>query len=689
MTKITPEHLARDAFVYVRQSTNDQLLNNHESRRRQYGLADRAHALGWMSVEVIDDDLGRSGSGIARPGFEKLLAAICEGRVGAVVSIEASRLARNGRDWHTLLEFCGLVGTLIVDEEGIYDPRHPNDRLLLGMKGTMSEMELSLFRQRSLEALKQKARRGELFLTVAIGYLKTSHDRIEKDPDRRVQQAIALVFAKFTELQTVRQVHLWMRQQRLPLPATEYGPEGRKVVWKLPVYNTLHHMLTNPTYAGAYAFGRTGSRITIEAGRKRIVRGYRKDRSAWEVLIHDHHEGYIGWADFERNQRLISDNANGKSFMSRGSVRRGEALLAGLLRCGHCGRKLHVAYSGENGSSGRYHCRGGHLNHGTDWCISFGGMRIDRAIGAEVIVRLQPLGVEAAISAMEARRAETEEKRRQVELAIEQARYEAARARRQYDAVDPDNRLVAGELEHRWNERLLAVRALEDERDALAVHSTPALAEAERGRLLALGADVERAWHSAGATPATRKRIIRTLIEEIVVRVEDDALELMIRWAGGDHTPLRVRKNRVGQHRWTTGADVVELVTVLARQVPDKAIAAILNRAGKATGRGNGWTRSRVCWLRNHRGIPPYRDGERSERGELTLEEAAVALKVSEATVRRLIAEKILPATQFCKGAPWVIRADDLQNEEVKRAADARRQRRPASADRRQNVLAL
>ena len=229
MTRITPDHLARGAFVYVRQSTSDQVLHNHESRRRQYGLVDRARALGWAAVEVIDDDLGRSGSGISRPGFEKLLAAICEGRVGAVVSIEASRLARNGRDWHTLLEFCGLVGTLIVDEDGVYDPRHPNDRLLLGMKGTMSEMELSLFRQRSLEALKQKARRGELFLTVAIGYVKTSHDRIEKDPDRRVQEAITLAFNKFAELQTVRQVHLWMRQERLPLPATEYGPEGRKV----------------------------------------------------------------------------------------------------------------------------------------------------------------------------------------------------------------------------------------------------------------------------------------------------------------------------------------------------------------------------------------------------------------------------------------------------------------------------
>jgi excisionase family DNA binding protein len=317
-------------------------------------------------------------------------------------------------------------------------------------------------------------------------------------------------------------------------------------------------------------------------------------------------------------------------------------------------------------------------------------MRIDRAVGAEVIERLQPLGIEAALGALEAQHAENMEQRRQVELAIEQARYEAARARRQYDAVDPDNRLVAAELEQRWNERLLAVRALEDDRDALAASPKTSLTEAERQRLLSLGADLEIAWNSPGATPATRKRIIRTLIEEIVVRVEDDALDLVIRWVGGDHTPLRVRKNRAGQHRWTTNADVVELVTVLARQLPDKAIASILNRAGKTTGRGNGWTRSRVCIMRNHRGIPPYREGERVERGEVTLEEAARVLEVSEATVRRLIKEKVLPAAQHGKGAPWVIRAADLDDPTVKQTADARRLRRPPpSEDHRQNILDL
>jgi len=652
MSKITPEHLIRQAILYIRQSTPDQVAHNLESQRRQYGLTDRARQLGWSDVVVIDDDLGRSGGGVARPGFEKLLAAICEGRVGAVVSIEASRLARNGRDWHTLLEFCGLVGTLIVDEDGVYDPRHPNDRLLLGMKGTMSEMELSVLRQRSLEALKQKARRGELFMTVAVGYVRIGGNRIEKDPDRRIVEALDLVFAKFGEMQSVRQVHLWLRHERIPLPAVTYGTEDRRIKWKPPVYNTILHILTNPIYAGAYAFGRTGSRVSIEAGLKKVVRGFKKERKDWEVLIPNHHKGYLSWADYERNLRLIADNANGKNPMSRGALRRGEALLAGLLRCGHCGRKLHVAYSGAGGNTGRYHCRGGFINHGGDRCISFGGMRIDRDVGAEVIERLQPLGIEAALAAQAAHSRASEDKRRQVELALEQARYEVGRARRQYDAVDPDNRLVAAELEKRWNEKLTVVHDLEAELEQLTTSPATELTPVDRERLMALGADLQTAWTSAGVTPETRKRIVRTVIDEIIVRVEDNVLDLVIRWHGGDHSALKVKKNRTGQHRWSAAGETVDLVRVLARQMPDKAIAAVLNRAGKTTGRGNGWTQSRVCSLRSHNAIPTYREGERRERGEVTLDEAAAALSVSPSTVRRLIKDGQLSANQLCKGAP-------------------------------------
>jgi len=687
MSKITPEHLARQAIVYIRQSTADQVINNLESQRRQYGLADRARQLGWSDVAVIDDDLGRSGGGIARPGFEKLLAAICEGRVGAVVSIEASRLARNGRDWHTLLEFCGLVGSLIIDEDGVYDPCHPNDRLLLGMKGTMSEMELSVLRQRSVEALKQKARRGELFMTVAVGYVRVGNNRIEKDPDRQVTEALGLVFAKFTEMQSVRQVHLWFRHERIPLPAVIYGAEGRRIEWKLPVYNTIHHILTNPIYAGAYAFGRTGSRISIEGGRKKVMRGYRKEQKDWEVLIPNHHEGYLSWTDYERNLAVIADNANGKTPMSRGALRRGEALLAGLIRCGHCGRKLHVAYSGKDGNTGRYHCQGGFINHGGDRCISFGGMRINREVGAEVIERLQPLGIEAALAAQVARGRANEDKRHQIELALERARYEVARARRQYDAVDPDNRLVASELEKRWNERLTVVRSLQSELEGLTASPVTELTLADRERLMTLGADLQRAWTSSGVTSETRKRIVRTLIDEIIVRVEDNALNLVIRWHGGDHSALKVKKNRSGQHRWSAEGETIDLVRVLARQLPDKAIAPVLNRAGKTTGRGNGWTQSRVCSLRNHNAIPTYREGERQERGEVTLDEAAAILSVSPSTVRRLINDGQLSANQLCKGAPWIIRAVDLERSDVKRAAAARRLRRPPSDNPMQKTL--
>jgi len=317
-------------------------------------------------------------------------------------------------------------------------------------------------------------------------------------------------------------------------------------------------------------------------------------------------------------------------------------------------------------------------------------MRVDRAVGTEIIERLQPLGIEAAFAAEAARGRANDDKRRQLELSLEQARFEVCRARRQYNAVDPDNRLVASELEARWNARLGDVVALEQEISALdeAAPSAPVSA-ADRTRLMALGSDLERAWASPGATPATKKQIVRTLIDEIIVRVEGERLALVIRWQGGDHSELSLRKGRNGQHRWSTEADVVELTRALARLMPDKLIAAALNRAGKTTGRGNGWTQSRVCSLRNHHGIDVYRDGERQARGEMTLDEAAEALVLSPSSVRRLIREGQLPADQFCKGAPWIIRAADLAREDVIRAADARRLRAPPSGHRDQKTLEL
>jgi DNA invertase Pin-like site-specific DNA recombinase len=656
MTEITSEHLAHSAFVYIRQSTADQLVHNKESRRRQYALADRARQLGWSSIEIVDDDLGRSGGGVSRPGFERLLAAICEGRVGAVLAIEASRLARNGRDWHTLIEFCGFVGTIIVDEDGIYDPRHPNDRLLLGMKGTMSELELSLFRQRSHEALKQKARRGALFLGVAAGYLKIGRDRIEKDPDQRVQDALKLVFSKFTEFQSARKVHAWLRDERIAVPVKSHDVEGRRIIWRLPAYNTVHNILTNPIYAGAYAFGRTMSKVSIENGRKHVRRGLRRPQTEWDVLLKDQHEGYITWDEFERNQRVITNNATGKGGATvKGAVRRGELLLAGLLRCGHCSRKLQVGYGGK---TGRYFCA--RTTHDTERCISIGGFSSDRAVGAEVLRILKPLGIDAAVKALKVETDETSATQRQLALALQQARYEATHARRQYDAVDPANRLVAGELERRWNEALQVVHRIEGEIATLEAKKPAPLGERERRHLMEIGTDLELAWSHPAATTETRKRILRAALNEIVVRREGGFIEMVLHWHGGEHTPLKFKANEVGKNRWTIPEDTLSLIRELARQMPDRQIARLLNRVGKPTGRGNGWTEERVRSFRGHHDIAVYRQGEWAERGEITLEAAAQIIGVTTMTALRMLKRGDVKGQQLCKGAPWVIKAEDV-----------------------------
>jgi len=685
MNKITPEHLLRDAYVYIRQSTSDQLAHNPESRRRQYALKGRAETLGWQNVVVIDDDLGRSGGGIARKGFERLLVAIGNGSAGAVLAIEASRLARNGRDWHTLLEFCGLVGCLLIDEDGVYDPRLVNDRLLLGMKGTFSELELSILRQRSQEALRLKASRGDLHTSVALGYVRSASDRLEMDPDRRVRGAIDLVFRKFDEVGSVRQVAVWLRQEGIQLPRFVHGQEGRTIAWHLPRYNSVHRILTNPVYAGAYVFGRTVSQVRVEAGRKAVKSGVRRRQEEWSVLIRDHHAGYITWEQYERNQRLIGDNANMKGAMVPGSVRNGGGLLVGLLRCGHCGRKLTVQHNGLRGVA-RYLCNGASVNHGArDKCITFGNMRIDAAVSAEVLRAISPLAIEAAFAAVAERDRVSTDRIDQLEAALEQARYEAARAGRQYDKVEPENRIVATELERRWNERLAEVARLEEQiRTAQEMQLGLGISEAERTELMALADDLPRAWNHPAAKAETRKRILRTMLEEVVVRAEPGHLRLKLHWKGGDHTTLDVQKSRHGEHRWKTSTATEQLIHELARLLPDGSIAAVLNRLGIRSAKGHTWTQLRIRNFRAERGIAIYREGERAERGELILHEAASQLDVSKMTVIRLIKANVLPAKQCCPGAPYVILREDLESATIRRAVESGR---AVSNDSRQKVM--
>ena len=467
-TKITPDHLSRSAVVYVRQSTLSQVTGNLESQRCQYDLAGAAEKAGFITVTVIDDDLGRSGSGSAhRPGFERLVAMVCSGVVGAVYCIEASRLARNGRDWHHLVDLCALAGSLVIDPDGAYDPRLVNDRLLLGLKGTMSEYELSLLRQRGIAARDPKACRGEYRFMLPPGFCWSEAGKIEIDPDEHVVEMIRLVFAKFRELGSARQVFLWLRTADLKMPVILRNIDVYKLIWKAPAYHSVVQLLHNPLYAGAYAFGRRGQRTRIVDGRARKVSGFDKPREAWNVLLRDNHAGYISWQDYEDNQRLLLENAHMKKSCARKSARGGRALLTGLMRCGRCGRMMRVFYGQAKGHAHRYQCRGDDAHVGAGLCIGIGGIRIDRAVAACILEAVSGRAVEAALLAADQADRSRQEIAAAVDREVEAARYEATLAARRYEFVDPAKRHVAGELEARWNGALERVSQLEQKRDEL------------------------------------------------------------------------------------------------------------------------------------------------------------------------------------------------------------------------------
>ena len=658
MNKITAEHLSRQACVYIRQSTPDQVRHNLESQRRQYALVDHARSLGWENVEVIDEDLGMSGSGTRRPGFERLLRALCDGRVGAVFSIEASRLARNGRDWHTLLEFCSVVGALLIDAESIYDPRLTNDRLLLGMKGTISEMEVASFRERGQAALRQKAQRGALVQRVAVGYLRGADDRIEKDPDARIQSTIELVFRKFAELGSVRQVYFWLDREQIELPVVLGTKDAREMGWRPARYHAVLGILKNPVYAGGYAYGRKKTITRLEAGQK-VQRQVKRRREDWAVLILDHHESYIDWDVYQSNQAMIAHNENANSRAVRGAVRHGEALLAGLLRCGHCGAKLLAQYPRQRVI--RYQCSGYMLNRDQPCCVMFGGLRADRLVSEQLLRCLSPLGIDAAMAAIAALDNASDERIQQKELALKQACYEVAHARRQYDAVDPSNRLVAAELERRWNRALAAEAELEAEIAVLEDGREHPITDAQKQELLDFARDIPRLWDDPHSSPEYKKRLLRIALKEITATCEAETIRLVLHWQGGDHTQVEFPKIRTGQHRYATDHDLVEMIGKLARIEPDERIASILIKNERRTAHGQSWTAKRVCSLRSHHAISVYRQGERQDRGEISVREAANALGVTPTTIFRLIQLKQLPATQICTNSPWILLRKDVE----------------------------
>ena len=666
--KIKPHHRLRIAYVYIRQSTAYQVENNLESQRRQYGLVGKANELGFQQVQVIDEDLGLSGAqGSERSGFERLVAEVSMNRVGLVLGLEVSRLARNNRDWYHLLDFCALFDTLIADQDGIYNPRDANDRMLLGLKGTISEVEINLIKGRMLEGARHKAQRGELIYRLPIGYVKSAQNQIEQHPDRRVQQVVAQVFAKFRECCSVRQTLLWFVEEGIDFPAMVYGQLGQQLIWKRPVYNTLYHVLTNPTYAGAYVYGRHETRPGVEGGK---ITKHRRSvpMQSWQVVIKAHHPGYIDWDEFERNQALISANAKRLGEASRGPVLKGNGLLAGLLRCRRCGRKLDVAYGGKGGKVPRYECRRNRVMRGERDCLAFGGLRLDEAVGREVLKLVEPFAIEAAMQVIETHNQAEDEQRKLLQLELQSAEYEAQRAYRQYDQVDPENRLVCAQLEAKWNDCLLRCEQLREKLRQRPAKVEP-LSAAKKQALLDLTEDLPALWNAQSTTAEMRKQVLRTVIEEVICDVDKDKsmAVLDIHWAGGVHTRLSVKKNRRGEHRHCTEASTVELIRRLSAQMSDKAIAPLLNRLKIKTGKGNTWTRDRVRSFRGDHQIPAYPG---KQDGLLTLETAAQRLGVCAQSVRGLIRDKVIAANQVIAGAPWMISAPELEKKEVSEAVE-------------------
>lgn len=655
--KIRPHHLQRKAILYIRQSSPYQVLHNLESQKLQYAMQEHLRRLGWQDIEIIDEDLGRSASGTAtRAGFERMVAQVCLGQVGAVAAREVSRFARNSREWQQLVEVCRVVDTVLIDQETVYAPRQSNDRLLLGLKGSLNEYELDLLRQRSLEARREMAKRGELIVSAPVGYIKSDEPALEKTPDRRVREAIELLFDKVVEIGSVRQTLLWFQEHGLQFPAHTAKSE---VQWKRPSYGCFYRLLTNPVYGGAYAYGKSGP-VSICDGRLPRPGYRRKPREQWLSFIPNAHEGYVSWERFEQIQRLIANNLLGRELP--GSTRCGQALLAGLLRCRRCGHKLTVRYTGNRHDVLRYSCWRGFLDNGEPRCIAFGGVPADEAIGREVLRVVQPAAIEAAILASEEQAQKSDQVLAALQRDLEAAQYAARRAQKQFDAADPDNRLVADELERRWNQALQRVQNVQEQIDRH-TQCEQQVAAPGREEFLNLATQLATLWPDADAQ--LRKRIVRALIHEVIVDVDDAAAEvvLIIHWKGGVHSELRFPRRRRGQNNAHSSPQVIDAVRALANICTDDLIASALNRSGLPTGRGNRWSRERVTALRTHHKIACFNKERCVAEGWMNQTQAAAFLDISAGALRQAVSRGEIEAQHPLPDGPWVFNRHSLQTE--------------------------
>jgi len=674
-SKVKPSHTQRAAFVYIRQSSPSQVEHNRESTARQYALVEKACQLGWAKeqVTVIDEDLGLSGSGSdKRSGFARMTAEVALGHVGIVLGLEVSRLARNNADWYRLLDMFGMTDTLIGDSDGVYHPVLFNDRLVLGLKGTMSEAELHILRARLDGGIRNKAARGELRRGLPVGFVWGEQDgEVRFHPDEAIVSAIRTVFSKFTELGSARQVWLWFRSEGLSFPTR--ANMNSAIRWATPTYTGIHSVLTNPVYAGAYTYGKIRHERYVDAQGVLRRRTRHLPMDEWPVLLREHHPGYIDWATFQSNQARIDSNVHPQPHQAGGAVREGSALLQGLARCGKCGRRLHTHYRGRNAQPG-YHCSGKDLVQGRGvYCLNVGGVQIDQAVTDAFLQALTPAAVEATQRAFQQLEADRDAALRQWRLAVERARYEAERAERQYGAVEPENRLVARGLEAEWEKRLRDLAAAETELQRREQQRPRALSPEEQNRISCLGADLNKVWKAPTTTDRHRKELLRTLLEEVMVTVNrpEHRAHLTLRWRGGALTEFDLSLPRSQPRGARTAEDTLSLLRRLAVHYSDDVIAGILNRQGRNTARGERFTAAHVGGLRRYRNIPRFQPPEEPPTGELaTIRRAAEILGINTSTVHRWLNDGFIAGEQITPGAPWQIRiTDELRARFVEQAS--------------------
>jgi DNA invertase Pin-like site-specific DNA recombinase len=673
-SKVTASHRSRQAVVYVRQSTLTQLERNVESTARQYDLRERAVTLGWTNeqVRVIDVDLGISGSVLGqRTGFETLVADVAMGQIGIVLALEVSRLARDNAAWYRLLDLAGACDTLVADADGIYHPGLFNDRLLLGMKGMLSECELHVLRARLTGGIRNKAARGELRTGLPVGLVWGQDDgEIRLHPDEAVTGVIAAVFDQFAVCGSVRATWLWLRDNQLRWPLQRDGYRRDRlpeITWVEPTYHAVHTTLTHPAYAGAYVFGRTRRQRYVAADGHLRVRERRLRQDEWEVLITDHHRGFIDWHTYQANQDRIGGNIRPQQHQpGTGAVREGAALLQGLATCGMCGRKLAVFYRGPAKSTPGYYCNGtGELVDGKGVRhLNVGGQAIDAAVAEAFLAALSPATVQACLAATEQLQAGHDAARDQHRRQVEQARYAAMKAERRYRAVDPENRLVARGLETEWNSALQHVADAEAELARRQQRRPVPLTDEQRATILALGDDLNQVWAAPTTTDKDRKQLLRTLLDEVHITVHrddhpDPHAELLLRWKGGIISELSVPLRRP-QPSIRTDEDTIDLLRRLAVHYPDTKIAGILNRQGRRTARGLSYTASRVASLRHHWNIPCHQPTDQPPEGELlNVTAAAKQLAIAASTLLRWLNDGFVAGEQLTPGAPWRIRITD------------------------------